>query len=305
MKDMAWNRPDPNAPLKIVAKESANRLLIIKISIGVVATGIAAVIGFGLLLSDSKSKPSPKLRAKSISAIQRPLTPPKSGGTTNDIPPEIKIPTPPEAEKLSEKDKWGHPQLVTDVNGTMWFRGAKVPVETAGTSRRKGKPWGQQEHFRKITDRYLAALFLSGAITGPSSAAGKLSDKFYAAMEASLDDPVEFSRDDTPEARAQKEDMVELKKILKERLAAGEKLRDIIEAANRDSEKVAGTRQNFERMYHELVNDNKSTLKDVQEFLEAANSILKNNNALPLKMAPGAHAKLEIKESRLKEVKGE
>ena len=48
---------------------------------------------------------------------------------------------------------------------------------------------------------------------------------------ASLDVPVEFEDIDTPEEREMKEYMIELKKELKERVAAGEKITDIVQQA--------------------------------------------------------------------------
>lgn len=198
-----------------------------------------------------------------------------------------------EAKELSKRDEHGFPQLVTDEFGKMWYRGVEVPKESPGTVRRKGKIVGRRQFFKSGADNYLCALFLTGTITGRSHAARELSDKFYSDMEKSLSEKVTIEDSDDDETRDVKHAMQAVKDNLAKRIANGEKIKDIIEHESEMRQKVIKARENYQTMLKDLANKQETTAKDIEDFINAANSILKENNSMPLHVPPSISFQLQ------------
>ena len=293
---MAWNKPSSEVTKVSAPAKSVFKLTLLKGVIGGgILTGIVAGVWLCMSSSDGKgSKPIPKPRPIPV-AVPQNSNGRSSGGVTNNLPPNIRIPTPEEAKRLSLDSDHGFPAVVSDSNGVQWYRGVEVPTEVAGSTRRKGKPVGPRRYFKKAADNYLASLFIVGAVGIRSYAAGNLSDKFFDAMEKSLNDEVRIEEGDDEDARSVKQLMNELKGELRERLAKGETLKEIVEAEKSERAKITQARENYKQMYRELVSKETTTLQDVEDFFKAANSILTENHAMPLRIPPGVEAKLRAR----------
>ena len=88
----------------------------------------------------------------------------------------------------------------------------------------------------------------------------------------SLDVAVEFEDRDTPDERATKEFMIELKKELKERVAAGENMTDIVQELRRQRNELANMKDKLVQQFAMLQNE--GTVEEIMQFYEEANGIL-------------------------------
>ena len=89
---------------------------------------------------------------------------------------------------------------------------------------------------------------------------------------ASLDVPVEFEDIDTPEEREMKEYMIELKKELKERVAAGEKITDIVQEARDELNAQANMKDKILQKFVMLQKE--GSPEEIMQYFKEANGIL-------------------------------
>ena len=235
--------------------------------------------------TDTKSKRIAEAKPK-ISAKTQPAK-------NDENEPEQKSPE--RAREESKTADHGFPGLVADSSGQLWYRGVKVPDEAPGAMRRNGKPYGPRKYFKKATDNYLASMFITGLLGGRSAASGDLSPKFLAALEASLKEPVEFSPDDDEDATNVKQLMQALKDSLNDMIAKGGKIEDIIKDTRKEHAKITEARESYQRALRELIQKDGTTLQEVEDYLSAANSILKEHHAMPLRTPPMIDAKIRAR----------
>lgn len=97
---------------------------------------------------------------------------------------------------------------------------------------------------------------------------------------AALDAPVEFEDIDTPEEREMKQYMIELKKELKERIAEGEKITDIVQAARDELNEMANMRDKLAQKF--LLLQKEGTVEEIMSYYKEANGILGEYGLPPL-----------------------
>lgn len=117
---------------------------------------------------------------------------------------------------------------------------------------------------------------------------------------ASLDVPVEMDESDTPQEREMREYMIELKKELKERVAAGEKITDIVQKARDDLNELANMRDKIGMKFNLLQKE--GSVEEIMQYYEEANGILAEYGMDPLKLRSN---KLELYQTYMERKKQE
>ena len=283
---MAWNR-STERELGIENREQNAGKLPLRGLIAAMIVVLGAGIAMWFFWADarppmSNSTPIPASLIKEVKPAEVKSSPP---------PPVAKPISADEARKLSEKDANGFPQIVVADDGTKWYRGAIVPVEKAGAARRNGKPWGHREYFVASADNILTKMFVNGLVTGPSSAPSVDNDKYYEYLERSLKTEAVIAGEESDDAKDIANQLREVKELLREKIAAGETMKEIMKEAKSDQEKVAAARKNYSDMYREMLKNGASP-QDLDELVNAANSILKDHFAAPIRHVPAVAAKL-------------
>ena len=109
---------------------------------------------------------------------------------------------------------------------------------------------------------------------------------------ASLDIPVEFEDIDTPEERKVKEFMIEVKRELKEAVAGGEKITDIVQQL-RDELNAQATYRDKLRMNHAVLM-REGTPQEAEDFRQEANKILSEYGMDPIVLRSTQRARLGL-----------
>lgn len=117
---------------------------------------------------------------------------------------------------------------------------------------------------------------------------------------ASLDVPVEMDESDTPQEREMREYMIELKKELKERVAEGEKITDIVQKARDDLNELANMRDKIGMKFNLLQKE--GSVEEIMQYYEEANGILAEYGMDPLKLRSN---KLELYQTYMERKKQE
>ena len=109
---------------------------------------------------------------------------------------------------------------------------------------------------------------------------------------ASLDIPVEFEEIDTPQERAMKEYMIKVKEELKEAVANGEKITDIIQALRDELNSQANYRDKLRQAHNMLMKE--GTPQEAEEFRQEANKMLSEYGMDPIVIRSTQRARLGL-----------
>lgn len=101
---------------------------------------------------------------------------------------------------------------------------------------------------------------------------------------ASLDEPPIFDKNDTPEQRELRALMEQTKKALKERVAAGEDIGEILTETRVELQDLARYKSDINTMLNELKHKPDATIQDVDDFVKAANRMLEAKGIAPLRL---------------------
>ena len=109
-------------------------------------------------------------------------------------------------------------------------------------------------------------------------------ERFVKSFLKSLETPIEFADDDTPEDREMKQAVIDVRKELKEAYDRGEDIAQIM----RDTEKQLHEQAAYRvKLQHEIAvyrQSGEHSEQDVKDYIDAANLILKDNGMEPLKL---------------------
>ena len=278
MKDnVGWNRSSENSP--IVGKQrNAGLSTVFK---GAIA-GAVIVCGFALawfLLSDGSD---------------RVLTPSEDGQRG-----KIKAVTPAAAPKAVEEVKKPMTEaerIFAETNGMslgalrQWeFKNWKGKVYTSGVHRVKSL---EEKVFANGAERMIAGLLRiepGTPMIGDSKA--YFNKRFLEYFKKSLVEPTLVQKDDSDEVKALKRAVNETKAELKARMDKGEDICQIL-ADTRDEMKSLGLyRQELEKTVKEQIKDGNMSDEDAKICIDAANKMLADRGAKPLKM-PAIYMKM-------------
>ena len=98
--------------------------------------------------------------------------------------------------------------------------------------------------------------------------------------------PIVITKEDTPETAALKNLMNEVKIELKERIADGEKLEDILSETQKEYQRLARCKMEMQQAIHELKKEGVSSEQELDDVLSAANKILEEKGIAPIELGP-------------------
>ena len=98
----------------------------------------------------------------------------------------------------------------------------------------------------------------------------------------SLKEPIIITRDDSDEDRALKQMMIDTKIEIADRMRNGETLKDILEGARNELQRMAEYKRSLQLMMAKDVKDGMSE-QDLDDYIKAANIMLEQNGIAPLR----------------------
>lgn len=137
--------------------------------------------------------------------------------------------------------------------------------------------------FKRQSEREIAALIL----TEPGTwfmRRPNFGDRFDSDFKASLNEKIEFSDSDTEEERALKEAVIETKNELLQRATSTEKPSDIMNAFAGSLYELGQYRRTLQDELGRLKRDSTISDADIESFVNAANKMLTDRGAQPIKM---------------------
>lgn len=114
-------------------------------------------------------------------------------------------------------------------------------------------------------------------------------------FKRSLQEPTIILDSDTPQERELKQAVNEIKAELSERMRAGEKPSEIMTATMNDAYELSKYSQSLQSLIHEIEDDPTKSDKDVEDFVNAANKMLRDNGAQEIAMPSMFRRQLRLK----------
>lgn len=116
---------------------------------------------------------------------------------------------------------------------------------------------------------------------------------FESDFKESLKKPIVINPDDTPEAKALKEAVIEARKELVSRMNAGENLADVMAETEKSLQELGMYREEIKKMVEEKGEDGDLSASDIKDLLGAANMMLEERGAKPMEMPAFLEYKLQ------------
>ena len=107
-------------------------------------------------------------------------------------------------------------------------------------------------------------------------------ERFESEFRKSLETPIIISKDDSPEDAELKKSMIAVKIEICDRLAGGEKLKEILEGARSELQRLARVKRNIQQEVRSQIASDTSDA-DVQTYIDAANILLEKEGIAPIK----------------------
>ena len=104
-------------------------------------------------------------------------------------------------------------------------------------------------------------------------------------FKKSLETPIIVSKDDSPEDAELKQTMIAVKIEICDRLAEGEKLKDILDETKSELQRLARIKRNIQQEVLSQTNGDMDEA-EVQTYIDAANRLLENEGIAPIKGGP-------------------
>lgn len=105
---------------------------------------------------------------------------------------------------------------------------------------------------------------------------------FEKSFQESLKTEIEIYPTDSEDVQQKKRDMIEIKKELAERVAAGENVCDIMRKTQEEFKQLALYKKDLIKNAKEIVESHDLTEQEINDYTEAANKILKERGAEPI-----------------------
>ena len=264
---MAWNKPS-GAPKPVQKKPSALRGVVA--GLVVVAAATACVFIFMV----KGEKPVEKTA--------------KNRGLIKEVTPAAA----PKAEVVKDTKKelksWEYPASRT--NELNWaelrkWRALHRPPAgiTNNTSSTEKRPY--YAIFTHRSENEIAALLTlrpGEGIVGTPIYGKWLEDDFLKSCE----EPIIVTDEDTPEQAELKRTMIETKIDIRNRMAEGEKLGDILLATRREHQDLAMYKHELQNQIYQLRKDSSLSMQDIDDFVTAANQMLEKKGIAPISLSP-------------------
>ena len=155
--------------------------------------------------------------------------------------------------------------------------------------------------FSNATDQKIAALLLMEPgemlVGDASSLFGR---GFARQFKRALEKPIEIGPDDPPEIVELKNAVHETREELRQRLAAGEDIAQLMQDTYADMQQLGTYREQLRKQMAEFLRDRTLSKEDAEDFVKAANELLAQRGATSLKMPRFAVRRFELMEARMK-----
>ena len=194
----------------------------------------------------------------------------------------------PEVEKPKPLRKWEYPVSRTNELSDAELRKWKVmhrppPGYTNDTSRTEAPPaYAIFNHHSENEIACLLTLRPGETLVGTPIYGKRFTEDFLKSCE----EPIIVTEDDTPEQAELKRLMNETKIDLRQRMAEGEDLGQILLDTRAEYQRLASYRQSLQQEINELKKDDSLSMEDIDDFVEAANKMLEEKGIAPLKLSP-------------------
>lgn len=130
-------------------------------------------------------------------------------------------------------------------------------------------------------------------------------ESFVRAFLKSIESPIIVTRDDSDETKALKRAVIDTKIDLKSRLDAGEDIAKTLTDIRRELRELGAYREDLKKLIEEKSRDHGMSAEDMKDFVEAANIMLDERGAKPIVMPEFYYRQLEIRNQRIRALKGE
>lgn len=143
------------------------------------------------------------------------------------------------------------------------------------------KDEGRKKLFHNIADIYISRVVNSqpgNLVVGTINY-----DRFPEQFKKALETPITIDEDDTPEEVAKKQAVIETRAELKKMLDEGVDISEVMREAEAESRRLWNYRRSLHLELAKAMKDGRFNADDMQDYVDAANMMLKDNGMEPLK----------------------
>ena len=193
---------------------------------------------------------------------------------------------PSQSEKAEEtaKPSTGAPAVKVNVQDAPSPGVATNEVAGVKTNRRFRvirKDAGKKKLFHNIADIYISRVVNSKP---GNLVVGTLNyDRFEEQFKKALEQPITFDEDDTPEDVAKKQAVIDTRAELKKMLDRGEDIAKVMREAEAEGRRLWEYRRSLHMEIAKAMKEGKFKADDMQDYVDAANLMLKDKGLSPLK----------------------
>ena len=266
---MAWNQPASNNNSAARKASKSSPSLLKGLVAGLLVVAIGAVVAF-YLLSGKGERPVKVAESKKPSQIAevKPAVAP-----TNDSP----------VTKAKATPWW-----LCEASETNGFTEAQVRRwKLAHRPLPKVMPVYDKPRARCAIFKHFSENAIAGLVTHEPGA-GMIGtpvygEKFEKDFMDSCNEPILEDKDDDDYARNLKKQMKDIKIELRQRMSDGESLSQILLDTHRDLQRLAVVKREIENDMRTMIKQEAKTESDVESYIQAANKLLEQKGAAPIK----------------------
>ena len=245
---------------------------------GIIVVAVA-VAAFWLLTNDKPAPEEPKEKksSKIVEVTPAPSTPVETNAVETPPPKTGKngfVPATPDPRLKTYRDERG----ILRYEGGLRVPGQRPTAEpiVLGSHQPKIFKHSAEEHISWLLEMKVGEPVIGDMAYG---------DAFLKSFKESLDEPIEILDTDDEATRDLKQAVIETKKELKERMDAGEDIAQIMTDTRNEFQRLGRFKHELQMQLHEIRNDTENySDQDVEDFVSAANMMLKDHGIPPIKM---------------------
>lgn len=195
--------------------------------------------------------------------------------------------TPAKAEKNGKADDLTNTAISQNDATPIAMDGSTNDVASAAPPKPKKKfrvirkDEGKKKLFHNIADIYISRVVNSqpgNLIIGTINY-----DRFPEQFRKALEEPITIDKDDTPEEVAKKQAVIDTRAELKKMLDDGVDIAEVMREAEAESRRLWNYRRSLHLELAKAVKEGKFSANDMQDYVDAANMMLKDNGMEPMK----------------------
>ena len=239
---------------------------------------IWAIVGFCILALAIVLIPHDKVEEQAKIGVKKSriedVTPSKSRSATSQPTPKVET----EKERRLRKINEG---IYTDERGIKRYaNGSRVPVKPDVVVDLRNL---KDRKFSFASERQIADVLM---INPGERLIGEIryGEAFEEDFKNSLTNKIEFCEDDTEETVELKQAVIDTKADLAERMRKGESVAEIMAAARKEAQDIAAYRDSLKQQVNQLMEEGNLSEEDENDLFKAANAMLEQRGAKPLRM---------------------